>query len=275
MKRWIALAAATVTVAATVGVVHADASPTGQAQHQTKQPANPHPEAAAAATPLDTAVESKFTPITPCRVADTRKGGGAIAAAATRTFQITGTTGFTAQGGTSTGCGIPAAATSVSMTVIATGETWHGYITIYPNGAAKPLATALSYATADTRSSNTNATLGTNGQIRAYNGASKGSTHLVLDITGYYIRPMQAEVSSSGAVARGSRVTSATQLDTGRYQVDFDRDVTGCAFSATSYYYNTTVQVQPRVNDAHGVYVATTDPNGDYLDAYFYLTVTC
>ena len=82
-----------------------------------------------------------------------------------------------------------------------------------------------------------------------------GSTQVVVDLTGYYIKPMWAEVSSSGGFVRGSRVVLLSHLGTGSYQVDFDRDVSGCGLTSTSYYYGTSMQIEPRTGDTHGVFV--------------------
>ena len=212
MKRWIALAAAAVAVAAGAG--RGDARmprpPAGTSRRPT-QPSNPRPQAAAAAAaPIDTAVEATFTPITPCRIVDTRRGGGMIARNAHPHLPGHRHQRIHRQGGNSAGCGIPAGRDlGLCRQSSRPARPARGYITIYPNGVAKPLATALSFATSDTRSSNTNATLGSNGQIRAYiGGTGHGATQLVLDVTGYYIQPLRAEVSSNGTLVRGSRVTS-------------------------------------------------------------------
>ena len=47
-------------------------------------------------------------------------------------------------------------------------------------------------------------------------------------------RHLWAVVNQNGTLARGSRVTAVTWLGTGRYEVTFDRNVTGCAYIATT-----------------------------------------
>jgi hypothetical protein len=44
---------------------------------------------------VDRAIESRFTPITPCRIVDTRSGGGPLTVNTVRSFYATGTSGFT------------------------------------------------------------------------------------------------------------------------------------------------------------------------------------
>ena len=57
---------------------------------------------------------SIFVPITPCRIADTRLGGGIVTGSSTRSFYVAGTVGFAPQGGKSGGCGVPLGATAVT-----------------------------------------------------------------------------------------------------------------------------------------------------------------
>src|SRR5258706_3819739 len=54
----------------------------------------------------DSQADLVYTPVTPCRIIDTRLAGGPIAGGTTRSFRVTGTD-LSAQGGSATGCGIP------------------------------------------------------------------------------------------------------------------------------------------------------------------------
>ena len=54
----------------------------------------------------DTRAQLLYTPVTPCRLIDTRVAGGALAPGVTRNFRVTGG-GHEEQGGSSQGCGIP------------------------------------------------------------------------------------------------------------------------------------------------------------------------
>src|SRR4029079_7205751 len=89
--------------------------------------------------------EASYGPIPPCRIADTRLGGGAIQPASPRALYVRGTSGFVAQGGASGGCGVPLGATAVSASVTTTQATGPGYLTAYPNGSAAPLANFTTY----------------------------------------------------------------------------------------------------------------------------------
>ncbi len=49
--------------------------------------------------PTSVTVDLVFTPVTPCRIIDTRLAGGPIAGGTTRNFAVAGAAGFAAQGG--------------------------------------------------------------------------------------------------------------------------------------------------------------------------------
>ena len=78
-----------------------------------------------------------FVPVTPCRIADTRKadgpfGGPSLASGATRSFAIP-----------SSACGIPstAAAYSLNVTVVPDGALF--YLTVWPTGESQPVVSLL------------------------------------------------------------------------------------------------------------------------------------
>ena len=72
-----------------------------------------------------------YTPITPCRIADTRVAGGVIAATTSRQFDLDGSN-LSTQGGSATGCNIPfavAAAAVLTFTVVSPASS--GFLTAY------------------------------------------------------------------------------------------------------------------------------------------------
>jgi hypothetical protein len=129
-----------------------------------------------------------YTPVTPCRIADTRVAGGLIAGNSTRTFDLDGTD-LTAQGGSSTGCGIPfGAATAAALTITVTGPQGGGFLTAWGLGT-QPFSAALTYAAGETTS---NMTIvpdvpggGNDFSLYAYS-----STHAVVDVVGYFAAPV-------------------------------------------------------------------------------------
>ena len=75
-----------------------------------------------------------FTGLSPsARVLDTRTAVAPLAGGATRQIQIAGTNG------------VPADATAVVLSVVAVKPTAAGYLTAYPSGAARPLASSLNF----------------------------------------------------------------------------------------------------------------------------------
>src|SRR5882757_4131640 len=243
------------------------------------QAVDPHAKAAPAAA-VDTAQESKYTPISPCRIADTRKKGGAIAAGTTRPFFVSGTTGFAPQGGKSGGCGIPAAASAVQVTITAVGATGNGFLKAYPYGASTPNATFLNF----TRSFNVSGA----GSVKLCSGscsrdmriANYGrSTNAVIDVQGYYIPPMFAHVWGDGTLQQHSRVSGVIRTDTGVYQISFDRDVSHCTWNITpSGQFASPNTIPVGGGTGHDVVVQFLSNASGQLqatDSSFYLSATC
>jgi hypothetical protein len=242
-------------------------------------PAQPQSAPRAQAVPnnvgvVDTSTESKYTPITPCRIADTRVAGGIIAVGHTRSFFVTGTTGFAPQGGHSGGCGIPTAATAISATIISVNATGSGYLRAWPYGSSTPLSSLLNYTnTAVTGSGNLaiNAT-----GARHLNVSANGHpTQVVIDVTGYFAKPLTAFVNSNATLSHGSRTTGSTLIDTGQYEVDFDRNVSACTYAASSFLGGDTLDVEPRSGNVNGVFIFIQTTAGTAVSHPFYLTVTC
>jgi hypothetical protein len=137
-----------------------------------------------------------FVPVAPCRLLDTRQGGGIIAAGTTRSFRIAGTAGFEAQGGKSGGCGIPIGAASpvaasVMVNLVAVDVTGKGNLAAWEFGQPEPLASSINFQRIDMNIAN--------GLIVPIAGVSSqtadlsvkanvASAHLVADVTGYFTR---------------------------------------------------------------------------------------
>jgi hypothetical protein len=94
----------------------------------------------------DSQADLVYTPVTPCRIIDTRLAGGPMAGGTTRSFRVTGTD-LSAQGGSATGCGIPAgAATAAVINFVAVNPAGPGDLRITPFGTPMPTASILNYA---------------------------------------------------------------------------------------------------------------------------------
>ena len=119
-----------------------------------------------------------FTPLTPVRALDTRT-----------TNTPSGTAARVGQGGEisltiANANGVPANATGVVLNVTAVGPTAAGYVTVYPNGVTRPLASNLNFVPGDTIPNSVIVGIGTQGKVNLYN--ANGTIDLVADIVGYY-----------------------------------------------------------------------------------------
>lgn len=231
--------------------------------------------------------ESKFVPITPCRLVDTRNAVGPFANGQARSYDVKGTGAtFAAQGGKANGCGIPAGGvTAVEVTVTAVQPSSNGYVRVYPG--AEPQATFMNYPVGFSPSNTgTVALCGSNGGVCLVNNDLRvknygGPTQIVVDVQGYYTFPMAATVNANGTLARNSRAVSATRLSEGWYSVVFDRNVTSCAFNASIGYptpagtLDGEIQVQYNANNSSAAFISTSNPAGVLDDRPFNVTVTC
>jgi len=234
-----------------------------------------HEVAAAVAPTFQPATELSYVPVTPCRIADTRHTH-AIRTGTVRRFHVTGTAGFPTAGGKSGGCGVPAAASVAAVSVTTTASTGTGRLTVFAAGSARPAAVQSSYRSGANTTTQVNASLSnTTGLVSVY--ASR-QTHVIMDVSGYYVKPLAGFIAPSGATYAGSsRILSSTRIsDPGVYEVQFDRDVQYCSAVATPYYYNYYAST-----DAFGAASTDTlrvrlwDHAGAAVNGYFSITVTC
>jgi len=122
---------------------------------------------------------TRFFTLTPCRVADTRNpngpyGGPALQAGMERDFIAAGQ------------CGIPASARAVAFNVTVTQPTAQGHIILFPAGTSLPLTSTLNYRQGQTRANNAIVRLGSGGALAVVCGQSVGTTHFIIDVTGYF-----------------------------------------------------------------------------------------
>jgi hypothetical protein len=87
-----------------------------------------------------------YTPLTPCRIIDTRIAGGLLTPGAPRSFFVVGTAGFETQGGLAGGCGVPTSATAVMINFVAVDPAGPGNLRAFPFGQSQPLASIINYA---------------------------------------------------------------------------------------------------------------------------------
>lgn len=252
-------------------------SAANNAARAVRQPANPHPKAAGPLAPIDTSTESRYTPITQCRVVDTRAraAGGKVTPGTVRSWHVSGTAGFPAQGGHNGGCGIPTSATAVTAVIQSISAAGAGDLHLWPFGTPEPAKIFFNYTNAYNVSNTATFQINPAGAKDISVRAERHATHLVIDVTGYFIKPMYAYVNPDGSVNHGSRVTGGSHPFPGTYEVDFDRDVSGCTYHVTPGNLPYWVEAQPREGNPDAVFVASEAGDGPLTDVGFYLTVTC
>ena len=149
-----------------------------------------------------------YTPITPCRLLDTRNAplfsSTPIAADSTRNFAVWNVSTFGNQGGEGINCGLTAslntAAIAVNFTVVS--PVTGGYITAFPRGAVRPVAATVNFSAGDIRGNSAivkvSQTPAENLNLSVY---STSSTHLVADVVGYFSRPITKALNCNVVLA--------------------------------------------------------------------------
>lgn len=126
-----------------------------------------------------------YTPISPCRVVDTRNpagpyGGPALTGGSIRSFVIPGQ------------CGVPATAKAVAFNFTVVGATGpQGFLTVWPADTPLPVAALLEFgpgqSTVVSNSANLKlAEIVEPGAISAYVSNIGGAVHLIINVYGYF-----------------------------------------------------------------------------------------
>ncbi len=116
---------------------------------------------------------SRFTALTPARLADTRSGlGGSsrLDAGDVLRLQVAGRRG------------VPTGATSAVLNVVAVNPAAAGFLTVYPCSAIVPEASALNFADGQTVANSTIATLNPSGEVCVF---AQAATDVIVDVTGW------------------------------------------------------------------------------------------
>ncbi len=120
---------------------------------------------------------SPFITLAPARILDTRNGTGGFSSPV-------GHNGSIAVGVTGVG-GVPATgATAVALNVTVTGPTASGFLTVYPSGTTRPVASNLNFVAGQTVPNLVVAQVGFDGKVIVYNLA--GNTQVIFDVVGWF-----------------------------------------------------------------------------------------
>ena len=214
--------------------------------------------------------ETLFVPLpAPCRAFDVRVSQNTV-----KMLRIGGTAGFRAQKGKIGGCGVPDSATAVSISLSASGAPAAGRATAWPRGVGRPASITMSFPRRDMATTGATVALGS-GKINIF---PTQRARFIGDVTGYYVKPLAGFISSSGSPYSGSsRIVSSSRIETGVYEVVFDRNIRYCAATATvyvgNYYASTTTWFDSSRTNTARVFVW--DAGGAAADQYFYISVRC
>jgi hypothetical protein len=118
---------------------------------------------------------SRFTPLPPRRVLDTRPGS--VGSNATVTLNLADA--------------VPPSATAVTFNLTATETTGPTYVTAYPSGVARPNASNLNLVAGDTWPNLVTVALGADRKVDLYN--FRNSVALIADLAGFYTPEYGAE----------------------------------------------------------------------------------
>ncbi|HEX3622441.1 MAG TPA: VCBS repeat-containing protein [Acidimicrobiales bacterium] len=123
------------------------------------------------------ATGSQLHALSPTRILDTRAGTGApagpVGTAATLPVAVTGVAGVPATG-----------VSAVLLNVTVTQPTAGGFLSVFPSGTTRPLASSLNFAPGQTVPNLVVAKVGADGKVDVYNDA--GATHVIFDVVGWF-----------------------------------------------------------------------------------------
>ncbi|MET0313060.1 MAG: hypothetical protein ABW275_01565 [Hansschlegelia sp.] len=222
------------------------------------------------AASAQTRPDLEYQPIAPCRAFDTR-ATAAVGAGQTRSFHISGSTDFPGQGGPAHGCGVPAYATAVSLTLISLSQAAAGYLTAFAYNSARPSAVSLYYQRNVTLANTVIASIN-QGAVSIF---SSQQSHVAADVTGYYAPGIEGYVNGSGALISGTRVVSAAKSQTGFYTVTADRDLASCTVSAQPDNSSFSMGAIIGSNIANFSSRNITASGAPYGDTAFYFRINC
>jgi len=171
----------------------------------------------------------------PQRLVDTRaSGGSAIGTGTSQCFAVAGQNG------------VPADAAAVVLNVTAVGYPAKGWLTVYPNGQGVPGTSTLNFDTSEYAIANgAIMRIGTGGQVCVSVGTvgnAPGSSHVILDVTGYLAKAAAAQLPMLDSPQRAvdTRTVGGGAIGTGASRCFTVAGVMGVPSNATAVVLNLT-----------------------------------
>ena len=192
-----------------------------------------------------------FTPVAPIRLCDTRNSGCGVTGAPVAPIKPGGILSLTVAGHS----GVPAGVTAVVLNVTATNTSSAGFLTVYPDGRTRPLASDLNWTPGKTVPNLVVATVGADGKVDFYNHA--GNTDLVVDLTGYYTAT-NSPATVYAYNGDGLRVAKTNaHVGTDRFAWDISTGLPMLiADGSTSYVYGSTGTSLESINGSTPTYIS-------------------
>ncbi|HEX3129689.1 MAG TPA: PKD domain-containing protein [Thermoanaerobaculia bacterium] len=127
--------------------------------------------------------DGDFYSVTPCRLLDTRTPEDGAAPVASGTDRVLDVVAVTR-------CGVSPLAKAVALNVTVIQPGGSGRVTVYPANLSIPATSTLNFPADVTRANNVLMMLSPDGRIKLRPVVNNGgSTHLVVDVTGFFIEP--------------------------------------------------------------------------------------
>lgn len=192
----------------------------------------PSSAASMAVTPTDAVA---FHPLSPARILDSRPASPKVGPyatpwgpAQTREVAMTGVGG------------VPARARAVVANLTVTGTTAAGFLSIWPTGQLRPLASSVNWAPGQTVANAVTVMVGTGGVVSVFNDS--GNADVIVDVVGYYdANPGDGLTPLTPARISDSRLAPGTPWGTGQARDVTVTGVGGVAAEADAVVVNITV----------------------------------
>lgn len=175
-----------------------------------------------------------FTPVAPCRIVDTRVVGGQILGLNTRSFKASGAN-FSAQGGSSTSCGIPVTTdvAALALNLVAAWPAADGWIAAYPFGDIQPNASSLNFKAGDVLANTAILKVSQAGAAYDWTLYTTTTTHFVADVVGFYSRPMKTSFECESPTSSVLIPANSTGLGSKFCTAGFTLTGGGCGHALT------------------------------------------
>jgi hypothetical protein len=188
---------------------------------------------------------SRFVPVSPCRLVDTRGaagplGGPFVPGNGSRDFPIA----------SSSSCTIPntAQAYSLNLTVVPKGTL--GYVTLWPTGQAQPVVSTLNSIDGRVKANASIVPAGTGGAVSVF---ATDNTDVILDINGYFVPSSNSSAESFYTMAPcrlvDTRASGSSTVSTGALIGGTNRTLpllsSSCGVPATAKAYSLNFTVIP------------------------------